>query len=187
MCTSENACIIEALAFGQVIPDGQYNGAQGSMACVELNCAKVGTVKVGQVQVSLDHSWVGDLTMKLFSPGNVKILTVMSMPGFVEPADNGMGTSFESSDLAKSFPLIYRDGGKKDAELMGNTISGSEIVCKDDLACDYFPNKGAAATLGKFSDLVGTASGGVWKFCIGDSQPGDVGKIEKVKLTLILQ
>ena len=157
------------------------------MACVDLNCAKPGTVKVGQVQVSIDHTWIGDLTMKLFSPGNAKILTLMSMPGVAEPADNGTGNSFEGSNIAKAFPVIYRDGGMKDAESMGSTVLNSEVVCKDDLACDYFPNKGAAATLGKFSDLAGTASSGIWKFCIGDSQPGDFGTIDKIKLTLILQ
>jgi hypothetical protein len=132
----------------------------------------------------MDHTWIGDLTIKLFSPGNAKTLTLMSRPGVIEAIDNGTPTSFENSDLSKANPVLFRDGGVKDAELMGDGLLNVGIVCKDDNACDYFASPGKGPGL-KFTDFNGLAAAGTWKLCVGDGAPGDVGKIDAVTLTLI--
>lgn len=169
-----------------MITDDAYTGTQASMKCVDLVVTKVGTVQTAQVLVGLDHPWIGDLVFKLFSPGNAKTLTLMSRPGIVEAADNGTEISLESSDYGKAFPVLFKDMGAKDAELSGNTIGSAGVVCKDDMFCEYFANPGKGPGL-KFTDFAGVASAGTWKFCVGDAGPGDVGTLDMVKLTLIIQ
>ncbi len=188
-CKLENVASAEKLAINLAIPDDKYTGPGVDplkVACVDLPVAKAGIVATAQVTVGLDHTWVGDLVFKLLSPGNAKILTLMSRPGLVEALDDGNGTSLESSDLAKAFPILFKDGGAKDAELMGNTILNAAVVCKDDAACEYAPNPGKGPGL-KFTDFAGVQSMGTWKFCVGDAAGGDLGKIDMVKLLLILQ
>jgi len=184
MCKLENVAIVKVVNAAKAIVDDAYTGTQATMACIDLQNDKVGVVKGGQVILGMDHTWIGDLTIKLFSPGNAKTLTLMSRPGVVEAADNGTPTSFENSDLAKTHPVLFRDGGMKDAEQMGDGLLNSGIVCKDDAACDYFTSPGKGPGL-KFTDFNGVAAKGLWKLCVGDGAPGDIGKIDAVTLTLI--
>lgn len=66
---------------------------------------------------------------------------------------------------------------------MGNTLSNSQVVCKDDNACVYDPNSGAALP-GKLAAFIGQPGPGTWKLCIGDGGLGDIGAIDQVKLVV---
>jgi cysteine-rich repeat protein len=178
---------VVAQALGLSIPDGTYNGTTATMACVDLVVQGSFVVDSVRVTVAADHTWVGDLTFKLYSPNNAKVLALMSLPGVVEAADNGAGSSAEDANMLASSPLEFRDGGAKSAEQMGDTLlSSSDTVCQTDAACEYAPNKGAAAGLTSFAGFAGTSAKGTWKFCAGDSVETDSGIIEDVTLRLNL-
>ena len=164
------------------ISDDAYNGTQASMTCVNITVTASGDNVVDYVcpTVGMTHTWIGDLTIKLVSPANT-VITLMSMPGVIEAADNGASVTGDSSNLQIGFPITWKDGGPKSAELMGNTIANAGVVCKDDLACVYDPNNGAAAA-GKLSAFIGQGGPGTWKLCVGDSGVGDIGFIDQVKL-----
>lgn len=184
-------CLIASGARGQavfqtpanlnaVIADDAYNGTFGSMRCV--NVVVTGGIMVNNLTVTaaIDHTWVGDLVLKLISPDNT-VVTLMSVPGAAEVADDGTGSSPESSNLGSAFPVSFVDNGPKSSELMGSNITNSQVVCKDDLACVYDPSSGAAAP-GKLASYNGKPSAGTWKFCAGDIGIGDAGVIQQVKL-----
>ena len=185
-CKLEISAVAKVTNIAKVIPDNAYTGAKASMLCVNLVINDVGTVKDATVQVGLDHPWLGDLTFKVFSPADAKIVTLMSLPGTLEALDNGASASPESSDLQKLFPVIFRSMGVKDAETMGNTLGGTAAVCKDDGQCDYKPNPGKGPGI-NLTDFAGVASNGTWMFCAADSAGGDVGTLDAVTLTLMLQ
>jgi hypothetical protein len=120
---------------------------------------------------------------KVVSPDN-KIVTIMSRPGLVEAIDDGSNCCGDSSNLDKAFPLLFRNAGVKDAEAMGGTIDSTQIVCKDDSACDYKPNPGKGPGV-SFSDFNGIMANGVWKICAGDSGIGDTGVLDSATLTIL--
>ncbi len=160
------------------IPDDTYNGTIGSMVCRTVPDPNNGQ-EITDVDVSItaEHTWIGDLVIKVVSPGGT-VGTLMSRPGFAEPADDGTGCCGDSSDLATGFPITYDDqGGGPSAETMGNTIPNAGVVCRDDGICNFVSNSGAAvgAGLADFNGL--TAAGGNWQVCIGDSVGGDTGNL----------
>jgi hypothetical protein len=65
---------------------------------------------------------------------------------------------------------------------MGTTIDASKIVCKDDQQCQFKPNPGSGPGA-DFSDFLGDTAAGTWKVCVGDSNLGDLGVIDRVGLT----
>jgi subtilisin-like proprotein convertase family protein len=165
------------------ILDDNYNGSLASMACDSIDTT--GLVPAGSiindasVSVAIDHSWVGDLTIKLQTPDG-SILGLMSRPGYSESADDGDECCGDLDDLSASFPRVFTDGGTRDAEYMGiddlNPIS---------YAGTYFPNPGSIATPpSNFSELVGESAEGTWTLCVGDSAFGDEGSLMSWILTL---
>jgi cysteine-rich repeat protein len=168
------------------IPDDGYNGTLASMACVDLPVTAAGDSLVDSlcVQVGMSHTWIGDLTVKVVSPTNT-VVTVMSRPGAAELADDGTDSPFgDSTNMDKAYPVTFVDAGAKSAELMGNTITDTQIVCKDDLACVYDPAAGAAIP-GKFAAFNTQNAVGTWKVCVGDSGALDVGAIDFVRLGVV--
>jgi hypothetical protein len=111
----------------------------------------------------------------------------MSLPGKLEPADDGVTTTGNWANMESAFPVLFRDAGLTDAEDLGFPLpNSSDVVCKTDNLCDYFPNHGSGPGL-KFTDFAGTQAMGDWSFCVGDSAGGDTGTITAVTLTLFLQ
>jgi subtilisin-like proprotein convertase family protein len=173
------------------IPDNQYAGGFGGagMACHGIDTATIqagSTVTAAQVELTASHTWIGDLVIKLRSPDG-SILGLMSRPGAAEPVDDGSNGAWgvgDSSNLVATHPVTFLDAGRKDAELMGNTIGGGLAVCRDDSACDYLSNPGSIVGLAGFGGFAGEAAAGVWTLCIGDSASDDVGVFEAWKLTL---
>lgn len=165
------------------IADDAYTGALSSMTCVTIPVTGGSTVKGVMVRASIDHTWVGDIVLKLVSPAST-IVTLVSRPGFDDLADDGTGGDGNGSDLVSIAPIVFIDAGPTSAENMGNGLSNTGTVCRDDGICTYDPNNGAASA-GKLAAFIGQTMAGSWKFCAGDSAPGDVGAIQQIRLTFV--
>lgn len=157
-----------------IIPDDGYDGSIASMACISI-AGPGGIITDLNAEITMEHSWVGDLTYKVVAPDNTT-LTLMSRPGMAASPDDGTGCCGDSSDLRSTDTLTFVNGGATSAEAMGNTIAGTLFVCGDDGLCEYAPTPdGAVGT--DFSDFVGMESAGTWQFCVGDAGSGDVGNL----------
>jgi len=168
------------------IPDDGYDGTLASMACVDFVEGAAGTVEDVDVSVTLEHTWVGDLTVRVVSPVGT-VATVMSRPGGAEPSDDGVdGTFGDSSNLALTTPISYSStNGVVDAELMGSTIDTSGIVCADDGECNFLPNPDSAADSGDLSAIFdGEDAAGTWQLCVGDSNGLDTGNLASADFTI---
>jgi subtilisin-like proprotein convertase family protein len=167
------------------ITDGNYAGTLASMSCASVVVSGTGSYLVDSVTVTagIDHTWIGDLVLKLVSP-DMQVVTLMSRPGVTEFADDGTSSSGfgDSSNLVSTSPVQFVDAGPKSAESMGDALSDSQAACRDDGACVYDPNRGAAPG-GKLIAFNGHVAAGTWKFCAGDSTTGDTGTIQQVGLT----
>ncbi len=177
--------MIAVSGLGLSIPDNKYNGSQASMVCADLTALKSLVVSKVTVTVAIDHDFIGDLTIKLYSPDQ-KVLALMSRPGLVEAADDGIGPGGDGSDLRSEVPVAFRDGLGVSAENMGATLSNIQVVCADDGACVFIPNKGAAAGLVNLAGFNGIQSKGLWRFCVGDNATQNVGFLEAVTLNINL-
>jgi len=175
---------------GQIaIPDDGYDGTLASMACRTINRTGTDTIVDASVTVEMEHTWIGDLTIKLVSPAGT-VATVLSRPGSAEASDDGVdGPPFgDSSNLALSSPITFSTtDGLVDAEQMGETIGGSLTVCADDAECLFTPNPGAASDSGDLTNLfAGETPAGDWQLCVGDSNGVDTGNLGAVTLDLTL-
>ena len=170
------------------ITDDGYDGTLASMACRTINQGGGGTVQDASVTVAIEHTWVGDLTIKLESPAGT-VATMLSRPGAAEASDDGAGPPFgDSSDLALSSPITFSTtDGLFDAETMGASIPGSGVVCADDGECLFTPNPDSASDSGDLAALFdGEDPSGDWRLCVGDSAGGDTGNLGDVTLDLVI-
>ena len=154
------------------IPDDTYNGTQGTMVCEAVPAPNVPGASITDVNVSLGvaHTWAGDLVFKVFPPGGGTPVTLMSRPGFTEPADDGTSCCGNSGDLLSANILTFNDqGGFPSAE----TIA----AVNPQAAGSFTPNAGAATPglLAAFNGL--PANGGNFMVCVGDSGAADVGQL----------
>jgi len=168
---------------GGPIPDDGYDGTVGSMACATLDNS-TGTIRsVNEVSLNLSivHTFVGDLTAKVVSPEGT-ILTVFSRPGLLASPDDGTGCCGDSSNLDNT-ALLWANGGTFDSELMGGTIDTDTSACTDDGECDFFPNPDGAP--GTDLDDFETENGvGIWLVCVGDGAAADTGDFNNAALTI---
>jgi cysteine-rich repeat protein len=174
---------VPLIGLGLTIPNDGYDGSQGSMVCADLAVEAPGAVTDVRVRVGIDHPFIGDLVIKLWSPEGT-VLTLMSLPGGAEEADDGQSDSTEGSDLDPYWPVTFRNDGEN-AELMGQSLGLDEAVCRDDGVCDYspYPGKGPGED---FGDFTGEPAAGVWRLCVGDTAFADKGTLESVALLLDL-
>jgi len=79
------------------------------MRCVSVSVPSAGDGLVDVVcpTVAMTHTWIGDLTIKLISPANT-VVTLMSLPGTAEAADNGASVPGDSSNLLATFPISFQ-------------------------------------------------------------------------------
>lgn len=170
------------------VPDALYDGSFGSMAS---HFIVVGDDGLGgniitdiDVTIGMSHTWIGDLTIKLVSPGGT-VLTLLSRPGFAEPADDGTGCCGDSSNLAFAWPITYDDASPNDAELMGAGIFSAEVVGDpaNGTPNNYFPNPGAGPGVA-LADFNGLNALGNWTLYIGDGVGGDVGILDAWSMTI---
>ncbi len=158
---------------GAAVTDGGYDGTLGSMGCTTIN---VPTGPFGatpaitdlDLQISVNQTWVGDLTIKVVNPGG-EVLTVLNRPGSPAP-DDGTDQPYGNPSVWNGDILTFDDAAARSAELVGSI---GTTVCSIDGFCDYFPAPGTASGL---SNLAGYNSGdprGDWQVCLGDSAGGD--------------
>ena len=183
---------VEATMINGAIIDNAYNGQPmpPSMFCQNILVPDdpINFVENVEATVALTHGWISDITIKLVHPMG-KILTLVSRPSFNEPADDGGGCCGKQVNFSAMFPLTFKNGAPNDAEMMGaalpNMNNNNLIVCKDDNInpCEWKPNPGKGP--GKdFTDFLGEPAAGTWKLCVGDSNTGDVGVLQSVKLVI---
>ncbi len=169
---------------GLAVPDDGYDGTLGSMACIDIIVPSMAPDIVASVSVAvgLDHSWLGDMTVKLVSP-SATVVTLVSRAGLTEASDDGGSGVGDSSNLDALFPLLYIDGAANDAENMGTTpaLGTFDNICEDDGICTWNPNPGAAPA-GSLTVFVGETSNGTWRLCAGDSVVDDPGILQNVTL-----
>ena len=179
-CSGEpSSCIaspvtVSADMLAVAIPDDTYNGTVGSMACVALDIQEcLGTLTDVNVALGIDHTWVGDLTVRVISPANTE-LTLFHRPG--HPA----ATFGDSSDLASGSIILFDGAAAVDPETMGSTIGAAQVVCLDDGVCSYLTNPdGEVGT--NLAAFAGESVSGLWTVCVGDSAAGDTGSLEEVQ------
>lgn len=172
---------------GIAIPDDGYNGSFGSMASDFIVVGDDGfggnIISDIDVTIGMSHTWIGDLTIKLVSPGGM-VLTLLSRPGFDELADDGTGCCGDSSDLGFAFVITYDDASPNSAELMGSTIISGLIGDPANGSPDnYFPNPGAGPGVA-LADFNGLNAVGSWALYIGDSVGADTGILDRWSLTI---
>lgn len=165
------------------IPDGTYKGTRATMGCSTLDIPASFVGKVSDLSVSflIDHTYVSDLTMKLYSPAGREV-TLLSRPGIDEVADDGTTPPGEigyPANLSVSYLISFFDGSPNDAERMGEGLRDDQAVGNFMIqAPDLFQSSPGAAggpTLGVFK---GESPVGRWTFCVGDSLAGDSGVID---------
>lgn len=150
---------------------GTYSGCQTIVVPVQ------GSVMCPiEVQVSVSHTWVGDLSLRLTSPGGTE-LTLLNRPGRTTSGDGN------SDDLVDTTPILFSDTAASAllAEEMGNGCAGTIGVtpgCPD----NYLPAPDALDTPlpgdgTSFDDFLGDPLNGLWTLCGADSAGGDTGTL----------
>ncbi len=169
--------------------DNKYNGKIDSMLCVDMVVADDGLnfVQDVRLEVGMDHSYVGDITIKVVSPAG-KILTALGRPGPEAPlADTGVPCCGSSANLGAMFPFVLANAATIGGKDMGKGLGNNQVICKDENPkldpCQFKPYKGGGPGT-DFSDYAGDNSVGTWKVCFGDSGAGDLGKLQDVTMTL---
>jgi len=121
------------------------------------------------VELSMDHTWTGDLTFELIAP-NGETLLLYTRP-------SGIG---DSSDLNRNFPITFTDDATTDANLLGVGIGGSNTICQTSGSpCEYFPS----GNTNGFEQFIATLNAanidfnGDWTLHITDDQGGDEGNL----------
>ena len=179
---------------GIAIPDNTYNGTQGSMTCNTIAVPSGGgggdTVDNLRVTIRMNHTFVGDLTIKLIGPTAI-VTTLTSRPGVIETADDGNDTAGfgENSNLANANPLTYEQVAVTESEMMGKVpvdhATGDTICLFAGSPCSYNPDNGAATSSEDLSTAYdGTTKVGNWQICIADSAGADTGSLDGWTLDL---
>jgi subtilisin-like proprotein convertase family protein/sugar lactone lactonase YvrE len=173
---------------GVALPDDAYNGTLATMASVQISIPDSATIADINVTIGMNHTWIGDLVIKLKSPSGT-IVTLMSRPGKVESADDGNDTGGfgESSNLVIGSSITYDDSAVNSAEDMGTTptnLGDAGVNCQDDAICSRAPNPGAALP-GNLANFNGENTSGTWTLYVGDAGTGDTGSIDSVSISIV--
>ena len=162
-----------------------YDGTLGTMDCLDVVHGGVANTRVSEVRVdiAIDHSWLGDLVLKLVSPQG-RVVTLLSRAGADDPADTYFETpTGDSSNLQSSDPITFEDGVVDDAESMGSSIGSGGEACKDDQRCIYRPNPQLGPGI-SFADYIGESPVGTWRLCAADGDDTDEGSIDALTITI---
>ena len=157
-CPAEAATQTETNATSVAIPDGDI----ANPGCSTVTIPTGGTITDVMVDLSITHTWVGDLTITLTSPAGTTI-TLGEQPGV--PAS---GFGCDGDDIAVTFD-----------DAAGLTAADFENTCGN-----------APAIAGSYQpiDLLATFAGedaaGVWTICVSDAVAADAGSIDNFGLTI---
>ena len=169
-----DVCAPVSVALNNTIPDNVM-----TPTCFALPVAAAGLVTSATLKLSLQHSFISDLKIQLRTPSS-STLTLLNRPGY--PA-----TRFgDSSDMSISYPITFSASALYLAELMGNSIGGTGVVCRDDRRCTFRPSPDgdSTSTLQSFAGFVGQSAQGQWQVCLSDLAAKDVGRITSATLDL---
>jgi subtilisin-like proprotein convertase family protein len=159
MLTAENTT-------GGDIPDNSEAGIEYPLTVAGVPVGA--TVTDLSVDLAIEHTWVGDLIIELRGP-NGEVLNLVDRPG------RPLGTFGDSSNAAATAEgtISFDDNAASgvNAEDMGATIFGDEVICLDDGICNYFPNDQSTF----FSDIIGGDPNGEWNLFVSDNGGGDTG------------
>lgn len=154
--------------------DGAYTGNPATMSSDAITVSGVtGTYVLDMsVDVAIQHTWIGDLTLKLVSPDG-DTLTLMSRAGLAETVDGAGECCGTGSDWTGE-TVTFIDGGATDAELMVGPPSGT-----------YFPSPGITAyPTQDFASLLGGTLNGTWTLYLGDGAAGDPGTLDSWSISI---
>jgi cysteine-rich repeat protein len=168
--------------------DDDYDGTLDSMFCVDIDVTTSFTM-VGKVwiEVKLKSSNIGDVVIKLQSPAST-ILTLLSRPGHLEPADTADMVQGAVCNFEPSGVITFDDDAlylaEDMGEDMGNPIGDGKSVCKDNpQICEYKPSPGAGPGM-TLADFKGEDPNGEWKLCTADANLGNINNAEFHETTL---
>ena len=170
--------------------DDKYDGGIDSMLCIPLEIADDGVNIITDVRlkIGLDHTWIGDVTIKLVAPDGT-LLTVLSRPTIEDGdlLDDGVDCCGDESDASADHPLTFTDAAKISGKTLGLDLENDEIVCKDEGPkidpCELLPYPGGGPG-GNFGDFAGLSPVGTWNVCVGDSGLGDFGALRYIGLSI---
>ena len=146
---------------GIPLVDDAYDGTLGSMSSSTIVIGDSGVVDGLTVEFALEHTWVGDLVIKLQGP-DLTLITLTSRPGFDELADDGTDCCGNSGNSSIGVPVTYDDSAATPAESWnGSGGPGGPFAPNDPLAM-----------------FVGSSLAGSWTFYIGDSAEFDFGTLD---------
>jgi subtilisin-like proprotein convertase family protein len=170
------------------IPD---NSAGTITACQTVVVpAGTGNITDLNVSVAATHTWVGDLTYRLQSPGNASTLMLMN-----RPARNITGTG-SPANLAQATPLVFDDAAAsgRSAETAGQNPVGTNCTSTSTVGTDCPPDNfipapdatdtpiaGVGTNLAQFN---GTLADGTWTLCAADSASLDTGTLQSFSLII---
>ena len=128
-----------------------------------------------------------DLVVKLVSPGGT-VMTLLNRPGVAEPNDWGTDVArFRGAAVSAAAPVMWRDDARVSAERLG---AGGLAACpsrESAAGCVFRPSRGAAVGPESFAQLSGQVAVGRWRLCVGDAQPGQAGRVERMVLRTTLR
>lgn len=119
------------------------------------------------IEVSIDHTWAGDLAIELEAPTG-ETLSLITSAGLTN-----------ASDLDQNFPITFTDDATTSANDLGSDVNALDAVCESDGICEYYPSAGADA----FEQFITTLNmndsdfNGDWKLNIMDTANGDEGTL----------
>jgi len=162
-----------------ITPNAALPDNAAAPTCFALPVSAAGLVTSATLKLALDHTFISDLKIQLRAP-NSATLTLLNRPGY--PAT----TYGDSSNLLASYPISFTSTSLNNAELMGNTIGGSSVVCRDDKRCGFKPNPDGdiSSTLQSYAGVVGLSAQGQWQVCLTDMAKYDVGRLASATLDL---
>lgn len=166
------------------IPDDAYTGTLASMTPSTITVTVAGSEQIivdVDVTIALDHTYAGDLTIKLQSPTGT-LVTLLNRPGLFTP-DDGSQTGGDASNLSASFAITYDDSagdsaedmgqGLLDTDIIGNPLNGSPSI--------YYPDADGAG-----NDLLAAFNtenaNGTWTLYIADGAPAAIGALQQWSL-----
>ena len=139
------------------------------------------TVTFVEIDLMLDHTWVGDLAVVLRSPGGLE-LQVVARPGSAAADEQTEAPFGDGSNLNSANPITFADGAGTSAEDLGAGIGGGSDIP----AGSYYPDAdGWTTDITTFAGFAGAQADGLWTIQVGDYAAADTGTLESWVLTVL--
>ena len=155
------------------ITDDGYDGTLGSMVSDSIfvtGHTAGNIVSLITVDITLAHTWTGDLIIALGTP-NGQILGLVSRPGFAEVGD-GSGCCGNNGDWFRGASANFSDAGSVSGELLFDVFGGETFFAAPEATVAFL------GSVADFAALNGQLANGSWTLYIGDAAAGDQGTFE---------